>query len=243
MVTGLPGIGYVAKLAVDYLIKKLKAELFEDIFCSSFPPYVIIRKDGTVELLKNEFYYWKNKRSPNDLLIFTGNVQATTPEGQYEIADEVLNVAEKYKVEKIFSLAAYVTSKSVNEPKVYVSATEIELIKEFKKFKITPMEAGSIYGTNGLLFGLAKLRNIKSLCLLSETPGYSTSTGHVPADAKSARALLDVLKNILGIKIDMKPLEEQAKITEELFQKIEKMEQEALDSMQKAASPPKDIYV
>ena len=57
MVTGLPGIGYVAKLAVDHLLKELKAELFEDLFCPSFPPYVIIRKDGTVELLKNEFYY------------------------------------------------------------------------------------------------------------------------------------------------------------------------------------------
>jgi len=244
MITGLPGIGYVAKLSVNYLIKELKAELFEELYSSSFPPYVIIKKDGTVELLKNEFYYWKDDKLKNDLVIFTGNTQAISPEGQYEVANEVLNRAEKFKVKKVFTMAAYVTDKPVKTQKVYGAATELELLKELEKYEVISMEAGSITGTNGLLFGLAKLRNMRSICLLSETCGCNLSSNHVLADVRPAKALLEVLSKILEIKIDMEPLEKEARIAEEFTQKIEELERQQAEMMRRSVSPPpKDIYI
>ncbi len=244
MVTGLPGVGYVAKLSVDYLIKELKAELFEELYSSSFPPYVLIKKDGTVELLKNEFYYWKDIRSKNDLIIFAGNTQAISPEGQYEISNEVLNRAEKFKVRKLFATAAYVTGRYLEKPRVYGAATEPELVEELKKYDVLPMDAGSISCTNGLLFGLAKLRRIQSVCLLSETPGYMTPSGRVLADVKAAQALLEVLSKMLDIKIDMKPLEQEAKMAEDFVQKMEELERRWVEEMRKSVSPPpKDIYL
>ncbi|MEM3437426.1 MAG: proteasome assembly chaperone family protein [Nitrososphaerales archaeon] len=244
MVTGLPGIGYVAKLSMDYLIKELRAELFEELYSSSFPPYVLIKKDGTVELLKNEFYYWKDTKSKNDLIIFTGNTQAISPEGQYEVTYEVLNRAEKFKVKKLFATAAYVTGRYVEKPKVYGVVSEPELLKDLKKYDIIPMDAGSISGTNGLLFGLAKLKGIQSICLLSETPGYMTPSGRVLTDVKAAQALLEVLSKMLDIEIDTKPLEEEAKMTEEFVQKLEELERRWIEEMRKSvAPPPKDIYL
>ncbi|MCP8308697.1 MAG: proteasome assembly chaperone family protein [archaeon] len=244
MVTGLPGVGYVAKLSADYLIKELKAELFEEFYSSSFPPYVLIKKDGTVELLKNELYYWKDDKLKNDLIIFTGNTQAISPEGQYEISNEVLNRAEKFKVKKLFATAAYVTGRHVEKPKVYGVATEQELVEELKKYEVLPMDAGSISGTNGLLFGLAKLRKIQSICLLSETPGYMTPSGRVLTDVKSAQALLEVLSKMLDIKIDMKPLEKEAKMAEEFVQKMEELERRWAEEMRRSVTPPpKDIYI
>ena len=125
LISGLPGFGYVAKLSADYLREQLKAKLFEEIYSPSFPPFVLIRKDGTVELLKNEFYYWKNKSSSeNDLIIFTGNTQASSPEGQFEVVDEVLRVAEKFGVGKIFSLAAYASQERVDVPRVFGAVTD-----------------------------------------------------------------------------------------------------------------------
>ncbi|MCP8318255.1 MAG: proteasome assembly chaperone family protein [Candidatus Methylarchaceae archaeon HK01B] len=243
MITGLPGIGYIAKLSVEYLIKELKAELFGELYSSSFPSYVLIRKDGTVELLKNEFYYWKDDKSKNDLILFTGNTQAISSEGQYEVANEVLNRAEKFKVEKLFALAAYVIDKPVKKPKVYGAVTEQELLEEVKKYKVSPMNVGSITGTNGLLFGLAKLRDIQSICLLSETPGYRTSSGHFLADVRSAQSLLEVLSKMLDIEIDMRPLEKEAKVAEEFIRKMEELERQQAEMMHKAVTPPpKDIY-
>ncbi|MCX8191672.1 MAG: proteasome assembly chaperone family protein, partial [Nitrososphaerales archaeon] len=191
MVTGLPGIGYVAKISADYLIEGLKAELFEELYSPAFPPYVLIGKDGTVELLRNEFYYWKNERSKNDLIIFTGNVQALTPEGQYEVAKEVLNRAERFKVKKLFTMAAYVTNKPITKPKVYGAATHVELLEELKRYGVIQMDVGGISGTNGLIFGLAKLKNIPAVCLLSETPGYVTPSGQTVIDQRAAQSLLE----------------------------------------------------
>ncbi len=70
LICGLPGSGYVGKLAVDYLIEKLHAKKFADIFSSSFPPQVSIQPDGTVDLVKNSLYHCRGP--DNDFIILTG---------------------------------------------------------------------------------------------------------------------------------------------------------------------------
>ena len=57
LVSGLPGIAYIGKLSVDYLIKELGAEIIGEVYSQFFPPYVLITNDGLVELLRNEIYY------------------------------------------------------------------------------------------------------------------------------------------------------------------------------------------
>jgi len=50
-ICGLPGSGFVGKLAVDFLVDKLKANHITDVYSTSFPPQVTIQKDGTVDFL------------------------------------------------------------------------------------------------------------------------------------------------------------------------------------------------
>ncbi|MDQ1281021.1 MAG: uncharacterized protein QG670_2285 [Thermoproteota archaeon] len=236
LISGLPGVGYVAKLLADYLREQLNAQLFEEVYSPSFPPFVLIKEDGTVDLLRNEFYFWKNESSlGNDLIIFTGNAQAGSPEGQFEIVDEVLRVAEKFSVSKIFSLAAYVKDERVDKPKVFGAVTEPGLIEYVKSFGVSMMDGGSISGTNGLLFGHAKTKNISSICLLGETMAFATPSGKQVVDAKAAKAVLEVLIKMLNIEVNMVPLEEQAKQTEELLHKIDDMARHAVEEMRKAA--------
>jgi len=234
LVSGLPGIGYVAKLSVDYLREQLNAELFEEIYSPYFPPYVLIRKDGIVELLRNELYFWKNKESGNDLVIFTGNVQAGSPEGQFEIVDEVLRRARGLGVTKLFALAAYVGHGYVETPRVFGAVTDPSLAEDLRRFGVLLMEEGSISGTNGLLFGHAKLWGIQGVCLLGETPAYVTPSGRAVVDAKAAKAVLEILTKILNIDVDMAPLEEQAKLTEEFVHRIEEMTRRAVEEAQRA---------
>ncbi|MEM3736848.1 MAG: proteasome assembly chaperone family protein [Candidatus Bathyarchaeia archaeon] len=244
LIGGLPGIAYVAKLSTDYLINELRAELFGEIYSPFFPPYVLIKKDGTVELMKNELYCWSDRNLERGAVIYTGNTQATSPEGQYAIAEEVLNLAERFGVKRVFTLAAYVTERSAEKPRVYIAATDPKLVDEMKVYGAKPMEEGSIGGTNGLLFGLAKLRGMEGICLLGETVGYTTPTGQSLVDAKAAKAILEVLTKILGLKIDMAPLESQAKATAEIIQKIEEVERQAIEEATRIA-PPKDrmLYI
>lgn len=246
MVTGLPGAAGVAKLSADYLVKQLKGELFEELYSDAFPPHVLINKDGTVELLRNELYYCKNSKSKSDLIVFTGNTQAVSSEGQYEIANETISRARNLGVVRLYATAAYVVEKPPEKPRVHGAASDPSLIDELKEYGVVPMEDGSIAGTNGLLFGLSALQNIPSICLLSETPAYTTPTGRFVVDAKAAQALLAVLTRMLNIEIDMKPLEEEAKLSQEFMQKMEEIEQRTIEEVRRAAAPrpPKEqMYV
>lgn len=233
LIAGLPGIGHVAKLSVDYLITHLKAKLFMEFYSPAFPPYVVITKNGIVELLKNELYFWRNKESEHDLVFLTGNVQAISPEGQFELVNLVLEHAETLGVQSLFSLAAYINKDEVKTPRVFGTVSDPQFIDRLTQYGVLPMENGTISGMNGLLFGHAILRGFQSFCLLGETPAYTMPSGQVFVDAKAAKAVLEVLTKVLDVHVDMEPLSNQAKMVEEVLQKINEVQRHAVGDLQK----------
>lgn len=244
MVVGLPGTAYVAKLSTDYLIKELEAQLFEELYPPSFPPYVLVGDDGIVELLRNELYYWKRADSGGDLIIFTGNAKAITPEGQHEVAEEILKKAEGFNVERMYMIATYLVEQRVENPRVYVAATSQELLEELEGLGASIMEEGNIDGINGLVLGLAKARGIPGICLLGETQTYTTPSGRMVTDPRAAKAILEVLTKALKIEIDMTDIESQARYTWEFIQKIQEIEQHAIEeAFRKTVSRPRPSYI
>lgn len=95
LIGGLPGLGLVGKIATRHLIRQLKAKRFAYLYSPHFPYFVYVSKKGTVRLLRGTFYFWKNKNGKNDLIFFTGDSQAQTIEGQYEISDRILDFAKQ----------------------------------------------------------------------------------------------------------------------------------------------------
>jgi uncharacterized protein (TIGR00162 family) len=237
LVSGLPGIAYIGKLSVDYLVQQLKAELIAEVYSKYFPPYVLIRKDGLVELLKNELYLLKDEKA-GDIVFFSGNSQAFSPEGQYEIADTLLDWAAANGVKKTFSLAAYVTDRAFETPAVYGTATSSEVLEEMKKIGVTPLDEGIISGENGLIMGLAKKRDVDAVCLMGETRGYQTPTGQYLIDAKASKAVLQLLTSVLNLKVDMEPLDKQAKEMDEIIAKMAEVEQRIKEEMSQSAKKP-----
>lgn len=213
MVCGLPGIGSVAWLAVNHLQKELKAELFAEVFSPMFSPKVWLTDDGVVKLMKGEFYFWKNKKSGADLLIFSANEQPYSPEGQYELAEVVLDLAQKFEVKRVITMGGMATDKFTEQPKVYVGGTEVGLVKELEGYGAVKLAGGAITGTNGLIFGLAKPRKLPAICLLAETPGY------LSLDANAAKAALELSSRLLKISLDLSVLDKQAKENAEAVQR------------------------
>lgn len=212
LICGLPGSGYVGKMAVDYLIEELKGVQFANIFSSSFPPQVSVQPDGTIDLMKNTMYYCKNK--PHDIILLTGDAQPVTPESEYAMAEEIIGICEKIGVQNIYTLAAYITGTFSANPKVYGTSTSLQAVKEFSKQGISTMNGGSITGMNGLMIGAGKTKGITGFCLLGETSGYVV-------DAKASKAVLEVLSKILGLKLDMSTLIKRAQDTEQLIKTLE----------------------
>ncbi|MCW4038223.1 MAG: PAC2 family protein [Candidatus Bathyarchaeota archaeon] len=242
LICGLPGIAFIGKLSVDYLIRELGAKLVGEVHSRFFSPYVLIGKDGVVELLRNELYYLRDETG-RGIFFFTGNAQAASPEGQYSLVDEVLDAVIQLGVRHVYSIAAFVTEKPFERPQVYGIATKPSLVDGMTEWGVLPMDQGSISGMNGLILGRARMKKLDGTCLLGETHGYQTPTGQFIVDAKAARAVLDVLTAMLGLSVDMKPLEKQAEQMDELTTRMAEVEKQVREELQRAANRDPSRYI
>ncbi|MBN2517799.1 MAG: proteasome assembly chaperone family protein [Candidatus Altiarchaeota archaeon] len=227
-IEGLPGIGLVGKLAADHLLSEMKAVKFCELYSPSFPPQVIVQDDGTVRLVKNDFYHFKDKG--RDFVIVAGDFQGLTPESQYEITGKILDVLEEIKVKLIYTMGGLGTGKVAKEPKVYGAATDKKLVAIIEKKGIIFRNrgGGGIFGASGLLLGLGKVRGIDGVCLMGETVGQVV-------DAKAAKVLLEKLAQVLNLRVGMADLEKRAKKTEKDLEKIQKLQQEQMEALELAA--------
>ncbi len=152
--------------------------------------------------------------SSKDLILLTVDSQPVVTCSVYVLSEQILDLITKFKISNIYSLASYVTGTFVNDPKIYGTATNPEMVKSFRSFNISTLDNGNITGMNGLILGLGKLRGIEGICLLGETSGYVI-------DAKASKHLLEILNNVLGIHINMDEMNKRSKDTELLIKNLE----------------------
>lgn len=218
LIEGLPGLGMVGRIATRYLIKQLKAKKLAELYSPHFPYYVLVNKKGSVRLLRGEFHFWKNETGENDLIILTGDHQAQTIEGQYDVASCILDFAEKYAVKMAVTIGGY-RKEAEETPKVVAVSTNPKLLNRALQAEAVTSPAGNpIVGTAGLLLGLARFRKIDALCLLGETCGYLR-------DPRAAKSVLRVLQKILDLKVDLSGLEGEIKKSNEIVEKMREIEE------------------
>jgi uncharacterized protein (TIGR00162 family) len=218
LIEGLPGLGLVGKIAIRYLIKQLKAQKIAYLYSPHFPYFVLVNKKGNVRLLRGAFYYWKNPKGENDLILFTGDSQSQTIEGQYEIADRMIDFAEKYHVKTIATIGGY-RMEAKEKPKVFVAATSQDVIsKTIAAGAIISSSGSPIVGTAGLILGLARFKKIEALCLLGETRGY------LP-DPLAAKSVLEVLKSVFNFDVDLEGLNEEIARAETMVTRLQQIEE------------------
>ncbi|MCD6415035.1 MAG: proteasome assembly chaperone family protein [Candidatus Diapherotrites archaeon] len=223
LIEGLPGLGLVGKIAVEHIVKELKAEKLATMYSVYFPPQVVIQEDGTVRLMKNEFYYWKSgKKSQRDLLFIIGDTQGSSPESHYKLCNKILDVAEMYNSDMVYTLGGFGVGHMVKKPKVFGAVTHKTLLRPLKQVGVSfEKTGGGIIGAAGLLLGLGKLRDMKGVCLMGETHGQII-------DARSAKAVIDVIGKILKVDIDTKELDKRAKETEKALKRVQKLEKQRM---------------
>ncbi len=203
LIAGLPDSGRVAKIVLDHLIKTLKALPMGHLYSDYLPPRLLLNPDGTMDMMKHEFYYWVNNEADRDLVLYTGDAQPILPEGAFRLSEAVVNLAEKLGVGTVITVGAFLTGKIAEHPKVYGAASEAALVKELKDLDVKIIDSGAVTWMNGLIPGLAKVRKLKSLFLSGETSGFMV-------DPRAAMIILRVLTRKLGLQIDMRELEAQA---------------------------------
>ncbi len=235
LIEGLPGIGNVGRIAAEYMINHLDAKKFAEIYSPHFMPVVLIH-DDEVELLKFEFYHWKNDGG-DDVIFLIGDTQAGKEgsRGHFDVSEKVIDLAERFNVKKIITLGGYSTGdiRDEMEDKLEVlgAVTNRENIEKYKDFGInfedTDSNIGMIVGGTGLLLGLAKRRGIEGLCLMGETAGFPILT-----DPKSAEGVVRVLSDILNIDVPLDDIEKKVDEMEDFLGKLENVQKKAMRNIE-----------
>jgi uncharacterized protein (TIGR00162 family) len=226
LVEGFPGLGMVGSIATKYLVKQLKARKLAILHSPHFPYHVVVDKKGGARLLRGEFYFWKNETGGNDFIFLTGDSQSQTIEGQFEVANSILDFAEKKNVQTVITIGGY-RNEVEGTPTVVAVSTNPALLEKALSANAVSSEAGTpIVGTAGLLLGLAKFRKIDAVCLLGETRGY------LP-DPNTAKTVIEVLLRFLGISVDLSGLDEEIERSKEILGKMQDIEKRRVKYMQK----------
>ncbi len=257
MIVGWPGIGNIGVITVNALREQIEAEELGEIEPWDFfyPNKVIIRAGvlQDVEFPSSKFYY--KKLADRDILLFVGEEQ---PSGRnrvyaeggkaYEMANLVLDVAEKFNCRRIYTSGAAValTHHSLKS-RVWAVATERKLLAEMKGYANTLLMSevegrdnlGNITGLNGLLVGVAKKRGFEGVCLMGEIPDYLS---RVPFPyPKASQSVLEVLAAILGVSVDISALDEMAVqmqgVIANVFQQFPNEVRDRIEQRKQAAQP------
>ncbi|MBN2454827.1 PAC2 family protein [Candidatus Woesearchaeota archaeon] len=211
LIEGLPGIGNVGKVAVDFIIEELRAVKLCEFFSYKLPHSVFVNEDSLVELPSISLYYKKMKK--NDVLFLVGDVQPIDEESTYTFSEKVLDIFQEFRGSEIITLGGIGLPSVPKKPKIYCTGNSPDIIKKYAFDGVDSKlygVVGPIIGVSGLLLGLAKRRSIKAAALLAETYGHPMYLG-----IKGAREIVRVLNTKLSLGINLKELDSEIKDIEE----------------------------
>jgi uncharacterized protein (TIGR00162 family) len=213
MIEGLPGIGNVGKIAVDFLTDELKAEKVYELSSYTMPHSVFINENNLAELPKIEIYYKQYKKT--DFLFLCGDVQPSEEISCYEFTEVILNLCKEHGCKSIITLGGIGLMEIPKKPRLFMTGNSKISVERYKDKKINTGLygiVGPIVGVSGLLIGMAP-KSINAVALLAETYSHPMYLG-----VKGAKETLSYLNR--KFKFDLK--------VEKLDKEIKAMEQDAL---------------
>lgn len=221
-IEGLPGIGNVGKVAIDFIIDELKSSKLYEITSYNFPHSVFVNEDNLVELPQIEIFYKKFNGSRPDLILMGGDVQPVDEISSYEFSDKILDLIQSYKSNELITLGGIGLASVPKKPQVYCTGNSKKILKKYKHKLVNDKlygVVGPIVGVSGLLLGLAKQRKMDAISFLAETYGHPMYLG-----IKGAREILNVLNNKLNLKLNTKKFDREIKDVEaEILKKTDQL--------------------
>lgn len=203
LIAGLPGIGNVGKVAVDFLIDSLDAKKFAEILSYHFPSSVFVNEDNLVSLPKMELYYKHTKNS--DVILLSGDVQPVDEYSCYLFCEKILDIFGEYGGKEIMTVGGIGLQKIPKSPKLYITGTDPAVIRKYKYcLREIYGVVGPILGVSGVLVGLAGKRKIPAVSLLAQTFAHPAYLG-----IKGSREALKSISARLGVKLDIKRLDKE----------------------------------
>ncbi len=203
LIEGLPGIGNVGKIAMDFLIESVKAKKIISIYSHYFPHSVFINEKNLIDIpVINIYHATINKQ---DFLFLAGDVQPIDEPSCYEFCDFIIGIVLENNGKEIITLGGIGLQKIPKKPKVYITGTNKAYVKTFPHAsdKIYGV-VGPIIGVTGVLLGTAQRKKLLAVALLAQTFAHPAYLG-----IKGAKETLHVLNSKFNLKLDLAQLSEE----------------------------------
>lgn len=230
--SGLPGIGLVGKIVVDYLVKELKIKKVAQIHSDSFPASVLNQK-GLISPIVDELYALEGKGQT--VYFLAGPVQPGGDFGGSHFADHyafsraLITELKTVGLKEVYTLAGIDVSENelAEKPHIVVAATDTATLKRFKKAGGQTIDGeGVISGAAGLLLLQASREKMTGACFMAET-----NSKFVYGDPLAAKSLLEMVGKEFKFKVKMDRLDQEIANIENAFKKI----QAQIDSSQEGS--------
>ncbi len=210
IIEGFPGFGLVGTIATEFLIKHLNAKPIGKIWSEELLPIAAVHEAKIVEPL-GIFYDEKN-----NILILHALSGVNTLE--WKISESLLQLAKQVNAKEIISIEGVASPD--NKINTYYFSNSEPRKKDFEKAGVGSLREGLVIGVTGALLLKAERLSCKLSCVFVES-----QVGL--ADSKAAAKVIEVLDNLLGLKVDYKPLLKAAVAFE---QKLKTMLQKSKDA-------------
>ena len=206
LIEGLPGVGNVGKIAVEYLIDALDAKKVYDLRSNEMPHYVFVNEENLIELPSIEIY--SAKIGARNILLLSGDIQPASENSCHSFCNTVIETFKKSKGKEIITLGGIALQDVPQKPNMYFTANKSSMLKKYAN-GATPKKQlhefiGPIMGVTGLLPGLASKKNIPAVTMLVETfenPGY--------IGLNEAKKVIKHLNKKLNLKLNEKKIDKE----------------------------------
>ncbi len=258
LISGFKGwidAGDVSSGSVTFLKDKLGGRRFAEILSDGFyhfrdsRPAVVVEGGliRQIEFPRNEFFYWKNKPSLPDLILFLGN----EPHLRWiAFTDLLLKLAREFDVGRLVTIGGlYDQVPHTIRRKISVVASSTRLLEDLLAHDVDLIDYAGPGGHVSVLHESAEMRGIGSFMLWGRVPHYLQMRS--PRDCL---AILELLSSLVPFEIDLDSLKEDALLADEQIRKALKQKPELksyieqLESLQKSGSadaeePSKPVVV
>ena len=229
LVEGFPGMGLVGTIATKFLSEKLQLQEVGFVDSSIFVPIVRVHEGLPVHPTR----IYTDKKNKLVLLVSEQIVpQVFTDRLGKAIADWI----QRKKIKRVISLSGIraMPEKDGTE-KIYGIASDNDSKKILKDYDIEIIKEGITSGVTALMMLEFKDRAIEAFSLLGNV--------HIAADYQAAAAVIEKLNEMLGLSIDVKPLQKEAKETEKaLVEHLQKLKEVSSEQQPLETQPEAPMY-
>jgi len=218
VIAGFPSIGLVSTIVANYLIDALDLKQIGSMKSSQFPVLSVVH---TTEPLSPVRIYAGLLNNGKKIVIFVSEFKPK-PHLIHALSNTILKWVSEKECNLLISPEGMVVEgkeDKFSEEKNIAEAFAIGSTKNarimLKEKDIPQFKSGIIAGVSGILLNIGKQTDFDVIAILAE------SHPEIP-DAGAAATALNVIATIIGVKINVGPLYDEAERIEKQLQKIHK---------------------